>query len=296
MDLLLSLNSKMFVFALTLLYSIFKNNKKEHITIWLCYSDLTENEILILKKFITGFGGNLQLLYIGEELYRNLNTDYYAKEVYFRILAIELLPKEMDKILYLDVDMIVKGSLEALYHTDVSRFAFAACEDIYSKLIGTDYDDRKEKLKIPKEFCYINSGMILFNLRYFRETDAVRKLIDHIQNRMKDHAFPDQDALNVLFYPDILYVPWELYNCPPMMYVYQGKGEARQLMNYVDIDKMDVILIDDVLEIYRKAVIIHFAGTRRPWLEKPGEPDVVKIYGMCFEDALKGVHGILGNL
>lgn len=310
MDILLAANKKVFAPVLTLVYSIFESNPKEDITIWMCHADFEKKEIFLLEKVIGHFGGKLQLLYMRTEMFESLEAGTWPKEIYFRILALEMLPLDLDRILYLDVDMIVKGSLKELYHTELQGFAFAACEDIHGKLTvlaakeegsseiqyeGVLYENVKKTLGIPSDGIYVNSGMILFNLDFFREHHGVQKLLHYIKEELKEYKFPDQDALNVVFCSQIKCLPWEKYNCVPMLYCYQEKNGKKELMNYWELmhRKEKEISMDDILEIFHHAAIIHFAGKRKPWEEGRCDYQAVAIFEVCYQKALEGVLQIL---
>lgn len=98
-----------------------------------------------------------------------------------------------DKVLYLDVDTIVLDSLEELWNTDITNYAIAAwVEDKDENLVPEVFRWPRRYLKKSR---YINSGVILFNLKFIREHG-----IDDQQIKLLNEnyfPFPDQDVINL---------------------------------------------------------------------------------------------------
>ena len=61
-------------------------------------------------------------------------TDRYPLEMYYRIFAARFLPEELDKILYLDPDLVVIKNIESLYNTDLGDSFFAAASHVGKSL------------------------------------------------------------------------------------------------------------------------------------------------------------------
>lgn len=302
MNVLLVASSAYLVQLLALLYSLFEYHP-EDVTVYLFYSNMKPKEVNLITHFVEGWGRGKQIFChrVGEEITDGMKTaQNYSKEIYYRFLAIKMLPNDMEKILYLDADMIVRGSLKGLYETDLEGRAFAACEDIYGTLMGIE-DSRPGMLKIPPEYRYVNGGMLLMNLKFLRENDAVEKLTAYMKEKGEELSIPDQDALNALYYDKIVYVPWEKYNCVPMTYVIDG--ENGKFLTCADVNLLiqnkGIEFLDSVSRTqyyYDNAVIVHYAGTRRPWIENQGDPGAVEIFEKDFwlfvekaESFLKGL-------
>lgn len=103
---------------------------------------------------------------------------YCSPYTLIRLLAdrLEQLP---DKLLYLDADIMFNRDITLLYDTDVSGVEYAAARDHYGKY-----------LIYPN---YINAGVLLFNMKYMRETGIFAKAREEL--RRKKLTFADQSAL-----------------------------------------------------------------------------------------------------
>ena len=92
-------------------------------------------------------------------------TDRYPKEMYYRLLAGELLPQNLEKIIYIDPDILVINSLSALWEMDISGFLFAGA----SHTGKTDMANNVNKIRLGTDTDYYNSGFLLINLKRARE-------------------------------------------------------------------------------------------------------------------------------
>ena len=84
-----------------------------------------------------------------------------------------------DKILYLDVDILFNRDIHLLYDIDLEGYEYAAANDHYGKYLIN-----------PR---YINAGVLLFNLKYMRETKLLEKARGLIKT--KKLLFADQSAI-----------------------------------------------------------------------------------------------------
>lgn len=114
-----------------------------------------------------------------EEFMKSPNESAYCTPyTLLRLLAdkVENIP---DKLLYLDIDMMLADDISKLYNIDVEDYEYAAVKEKYgSKLIRPDY---------------INAGMLLLNLRMIKETGLLEKAREKIKT--KKMLFADQDAV-----------------------------------------------------------------------------------------------------
>lgn len=121
---------------------------------------------------------------------------------YYRLFLTELLPVEVNKILYLDVDMIVRHSLEKLWNIDITNYAIAAVPDM-------DESEHilSKRLPYPMESGYFNAGMLLINVDYWRQNNLFTKFFEFIFSNKDILNAHDQDTLNVFFYNKKLILP-----------------------------------------------------------------------------------------
>lgn len=193
-NILLCGNGKVFDGALTELISI-TNRTKETINCYIFTMDATHlksqytpiedeqieflNEVVKSKKVdnkVTKI--DVTQLYKQEFSGSANETAYCTPYTLLRLLA-DLVPDMPDKLLYLDIDMMVGGDIAELYNKDVSDYEYAAVKEKYGHwVIRPDY---------------INAGMLLFNMKKMKETKLLEKARELIKK--KKLLFADQDAI-----------------------------------------------------------------------------------------------------
>lgn len=84
---------------------------------------------------------------------------------YYRCILSKLLPTDIDRLLYLDCDIVIVGDISEYWNTPLSdETGVAAVADM-----GCDEAARYEILKYPMEDSYFNAGVLLINLNYWRK-------------------------------------------------------------------------------------------------------------------------------
>ena len=107
------------------------------------------------------------------EIYKQINThEYITLPAYYRLILSELLP-DVDKIIYLDCDIVVNTSLKDLFEADLGENIIAGVLDARVK--------HKKKWKNSK---YINSGMIVFDLDKIRKENIEQKFFEYTKQNI----------------------------------------------------------------------------------------------------------------
>ena len=136
-------------------------------------------------------------------LQMNHALDHISRETFFRYLLPELLP-DLDRVLYLDADLIVCAALDALWATPLEGAYAAGVEDSYIQRIGYD-----RELGLTAGEPYVNAGVLLLNLRAMRQAGITERLF--ALSAASPLRFMDQDALNLAFRGHLRVLP-ERYN------------------------------------------------------------------------------------
>ena len=104
--------------------------------------------------------------------------------MYYRLFAAHYLPQQLDRILYLDPDLVVLNSLRKLYEIDFGDNLFAAASHIESHAFR---DLNRLRLNLPEQTSYINSGVMMMNLKLLRN-ESTQEVIDYINEHKKRPA------------------------------------------------------------------------------------------------------------
>lgn len=119
----------------------------------------------------------------------------------YRLFAPEIL-KDLDKVIYLDADLIVLDDIQKLWDFDVKYIA--GVQDPLYKLLA-----KRNNLKN----LYINSGVMVLNLKNLRKINYIEK-IQATQTDKYNLSLLDQDIINIAFGDVIEYLPleWNVYS------------------------------------------------------------------------------------
>jgi lipopolysaccharide biosynthesis glycosyltransferase len=116
-------------------------------------------------------------------------NSHWTYMILTRCYFTELLPN-VDKLIYLDLDIWIQDNLQELWDLDLSNYAFAAVPEI--KELG--YGNHPQIFYDTLPF-YCNSGVMVMNLKFIREHKLDEKIQYHLENFHL--LFPDQDAMNI---------------------------------------------------------------------------------------------------
>lgn len=177
---------------------------------------------------------------------RNITTASY-----YRFLLAEFL-LDIDKVLYLDVDVLVLGDLKELFQKELNELYLCGVKTEIN-LKRNWQQARKEFMPEKFEVCrgqYINAGVLLMNLKEIRKSDIVSRWKE--MSQVKFH-YQDQDIINLTCFSKIGFLPLK-YN----MFLGQSIVNKEQLIEERVYSKSE---IEDAT---RTPVIVHFAGSK-PW-------------------------------
>ena len=215
--------------------------------------DVNTDDCRDLKDAVTIYRGKSVLFYHANDKMqkksfpKGMNRNDITRTTYYRLFLAEILPQELDKVLYLDGDVIVRHSLLPLWNTNIEEKAVAAAYDCSSGRI--EYYNR---LKYPFELGYFNAGVLLINLKYWREHQVLNDFISYMENHADSIRCHDQDVLNVVFRCRKVTVP--------LKYNLQHLFLLKKCDDY-DYWKLE----QEVLEARGDPCIVHFTSRWKPW-------------------------------
>jgi lipopolysaccharide biosynthesis glycosyltransferase len=234
--------------------SLFENNKGEDITIHLLGTDLTESNKLTLKEITDKYKAKIVFYDVKEEYLANYNLMAYdgpghiSISCYTRLFMDKFLPLDVDKVLYLDCDLLILDNLRGLWNINVDNYSLGGVIDSYVFYTSTQVYRR---LKYPEKWGYINSGVLLINLKYWREHNTLAKMLDYARTNAERIRAKDQDIINGALYDSILKLPIR-YNMHNFFY--------RNDCDYLQYK-------EEVAAALKNPAIIHFITSMKPWLK-----------------------------
>lgn len=166
----------------------------------------------------------------------------------------ELLP-ELDRVLYLDGDIIVRKNLGELYNYNIKDYYAAAVIDSGSIYYKHEY--------VEKVANYFNSGVMLLNLKRLRDEKLAEKLIQ-TKKEMKNYSLMDQNVFNLVFDGHVLLLPVK-YNFMPV-----SLDRSNSKWTIKQINERYGTSYQNKKQMYEDAAIIHYSSKDKPWKNLDG--------------------------
>lgn len=235
--------------------SMIENKKKETIynIYLLCINVTKDNE----KKFTSLNSSTCKINIINLS---NGFKEYFLKEVsatptaIYKFKIAEIL-KNLDKVIYLDGDIIVCSDLSELYNWDIKRYYIGAVKDLNGLL------KRHYNMFLKNNIFYFNSGVMLMNLKKMRDEKISTKLIEYRLNGYNE--LMDQDALNFVLREQKIELPFKFNVQTMFMNVNKTCAQIKKYYNIVEE-------INDFDDFINNATIIHYSPKIKPWKSKDG--------------------------
>lgn len=234
------------------------------ITFHIMTNNVQQSNKDLLSSLINHITSYINFYDINEDLLKSMpirETGYLSIATYMRIFAQEILPHHLNKILYLDCDILVNNPLDDLWNINIENFSIAAVLDVI-----TFNENVYDRLKYDKNEGYFNAGVLLINLKKWREINLLKLALDYIQSNKQRIINEDQDVLNALLHKDKKLIPLK-FNA-----------------TYSVFEKQSLFLKDyneEIEEAIYKPTIIHFTYIK-PWNKECNHP-----YQYLFEEILK---------
>lgn len=125
-----------------------------------------------------------------------LDHNSYPTNIFMRLFIPYFIPPHINKVLYMDVDMIMERDISELWKHDISNYILGAVTDPICVYLKNSIANYKE-LHLPPNAKYYNSGLLLINKTKWLENNLTIKVIESISKNRKYAHFSDQYGLNV---------------------------------------------------------------------------------------------------
>lgn len=254
-NILVTLDANYIPYLNVMLESLIHSNPDCYFDVYLLHSSINERDTINTSNLLGTSGKLIMVKACDIGLKDAPTTSRYPQEIYYRIFASKYLPNTLDRILYLDPDIIVNGSVKELYNLPMDEYYFAAASHTGTLMttinsIRLDMDDNSP---------YINSGVMLMNLNLLRKEQNFDDVFRFIEKRKNFLILPDQDIISSLYGSKIYALDTFRYNMTERLYKLHAPFEK-------DLD----------LDWVRKhSVIIHYCGRNKPWKDNySGQLDI----------------------
>lgn len=222
-------------------YSVFKTTKSKIKFYWICYNSIIPHAEFY-RKALLKIGMDIDVIGVHDNVFTDWKKDLIVPHVtnaaYLRILIPGLI-KEV-KTIYLDCDTICMHDISELFDIDINDVSLAGVDNFLSSV-----DSKANPPIINNESVYINSGVMLMNLKKMRENSSIEKM-KYIHDTFYDYILAgDQCIIN--------------------KYAENDKKLLDRSWNYMTknsriTDKDFLLLLKN-----KNAKIIHFTDSSKPW-------------------------------
>ena len=246
MNILVTLDANYIPPLTVMLSSMLRSNPGERFNVYVANSSLTTADFDRIRACIQPARCRVINVKVDPELLKDAPVmERISKETYYRLVAMDYLPAEVKKILYIDPDTVVINSLRQLYDTQMGDALIMGSSHVERIFNGIN----TRRLKMPRECKYINAGVLLMNIEGIRGYVTSAEIFDYIAQNAKKLYLADQDVINALFCTKTLYVDARVFNL--------DEKTIRMFKSTTDLDWVN-----------SNCVIVHFNGKYKPWKEE----------------------------
>jgi lipopolysaccharide biosynthesis glycosyltransferase len=178
---------------------------------------------------------------------------YISNMTFGTVVTADLIPETIEQVIYLDVDVIVKGDLVNLWCLRTPETLLWAVQDSWTPFVSSPEGLKHyQNLGIPRNAKYFNAGVLLINLDRWRQDNIRQKAIDYVIQFHQSMNMSDQECLNA-----VLAQQWReldpCWNQMPQIYLFPSW-------------RLSPFEQTAYQSIKQAPHIIHFAGSAKPWI------------------------------
>lgn len=260
MNLLVTIDENYLLPCEVMLHSLFAGdpNAKE-VSVYLLHSSMPPKKLEELRRCCACYGATLIPVAVDPSLFADAPVSKrYPKEMYYRLLSSLILPLDIDRVLYLDPDILIVNPITPLWELDLGGNIFAAA----SHTGLTEMTNGINHARLNTEHPYFNTGVMLIDLNAARRVVTAEDIFDCVSAHEKELILPDQDVFNMLYGGYTLPVDDAVWNYDARKYSkYMIRSSGKRDLNWV----------------MANTAILHFCGRHKPWNEDYRNP-----FGMLY--------------
>lgn len=249
MNIVCTIDSNYIRHCAVMLRSLRNHNPGDDLNVYIIHQALDAKERSRFLDYLCSFLPSVSLIQVNPAMLSGFPVfGHISIATYFRLLIPSLLPPILNRVIFLDSDIIINNSLDALWTTVMDGQPVAAVSD-------RNLDQQRSRLGMAAEAPYFNAGVLVIDLDQWRQEDILLKGMQFAKANASKLDNWDQDVLNHLFENRVrlLHPRWNamahLWGLDPSWLAAQG------------------VLSDQDQEAKDRPHVIHFAGGgfAKPW-------------------------------
>lgn len=218
-------------------------SSSDRFCVYIAHSTLSFRELAHIKKEVGCERVSLFPVKLSPELFAGARfSKRISRETYYRLLMFEYLPAGVERVLYLDPDIIVLNSVRLFYSLDLGKGFIAGAGHTHGAVKAFN----RLRLRLGRKGEYINAGVLLVDVAKMRAAVTSEQIFSFVSRRGRSLLQADQDVINALFKNSIVSVNPCFYNL----------DESTFKRNGLTLDW-----------VQSKAVFVHYNGKNKPWLK-----------------------------
>lgn len=239
--------------------SVMENNLDVAVIVfYLISKDISDNNLQVLKDICDRYGRQLIVVDFNSICYDlNIsNTGRHIETIYSKVFFSRI--QGLDKIIYLDSDTVVVGSLKELWEDSLDGYYLGAVETLPTKF----YKD----LALPHKERFFNDGVAIVNVSYCREHDLIGKVLQVVEEFNGNPPTLSEGALNKVCYSKIKYISLK-YNLMAGL-LFWCTLDARYMSTILHYTE------EELRESCENPIVIHYLSAfyNRPWFKECTHP------------------------
>lgn len=249
--------------GISLTSMLINNTDAKDINVIIMDNGISDRNKKKLVSTVQKFGRDISFVPLSKSLEGiRINIQKWNISTFGRLFEASSLP-HMDKVIHIDCDTVVNGSLKSIWDLDMSHAVVAGAPDCLS-------DAYKFNIGLQPTDTYLNAGLLVLNLARIREMDFEKKFLQYIESKSKLLTYVDQEVLNSCI-PENEKIELHLrFNSYSILH-YLTYNQLKRL-RHVDHMFSEAVYCEAVND----PAVIHFTGcfleSTRPWIKGDRHP------------------------
>ncbi|MHA6249440.1 glycosyltransferase family 8 protein [Pontibacter sp. CAU 1760] len=220
--------------------SLLENRKYDYdVNFYILQEGLSKTDSKRLEALINGYA-KAKCIFVNVDLsrYQSLSAyNHLSMAAYYRTNLPDILDKEVERILYLDCDLVVKDDIRELFEYDLAGKTVGAVEN-------PEFNRYKE-LNIPEQYGYFNNGIMLIDVPKWKEKKISEKIFYALDHFRSSFELANQDSFNVALHDEWEKLPLR-WNVQRIMFQKNRKDAS-------------------ACKEAENPAIIHYTSSKKPW-------------------------------
>lgn len=234
-----------FDITLVAIWTLYEHQQSPYNVKLIAYRCTEEQEMLAKKLFPC-----LEIVSVNECDIPFSSDSHISKACMLKLLLPSLIPGA-EYALYIDCDTLIASDLHELESFLAPSSPLAGVRDA---MVTLSHFFRKTIFPLTHSLDYINTGVMLVNLEYWRQNDCTEGMLS-LARKYVGMPYPDQDIVNLFFAGNLQFLPYK-FNV-------MSKVSSNGLITDGQLAQIHQMRVRDIQS--QKPSIYHISGPNKPW-------------------------------